>query len=168
MANDIHSTAIIDPGAELGDGIVVGPYCVIGAGVKLGDGSRLHNHVTLAGPSEIGANNEFYPYASIGQRSQDLKYAGEPTFLKIGDGNTFREFCTVNRGTAPGSYTVVGSHGNYLAYSHIAHDCIVGDHVIFGVRCGLDGLGRVTLTFDERRCVGFQWVRQQLFDQRQQ
>ena len=131
MANDIHSTAIIDPGAELGDGIVVGPYCVIGAGVKLGDGSRLHNHVTLAGPSEIGANNEFYPYASIGQRSQDLKYAGEPTFLKIGDGNTFREFCTVNRGTAPGSYTVVGSHGNYLAYSHIAHDCIVGDHVIF-------------------------------------
>ena len=139
MANDIHSTAIIDPGAELGDGIVVGPYCVIGAGVKLGDGSRLHNHVTLAGPSEIGANNEFYPYASIGQRSQDLKYAGEPTFLKIGDGNTFREFCTVNRGTAPGSYTVVGSHGNYLAYSHIAHDCIVGNNAVFANAASLAG-----------------------------
>ncbi len=131
MANEIHSTAIVDPGAELGDGIVIGPYCVIGAGVKLGDGCRLHNHVTLAGPSEIGAENEFFPYASIGQRTQDLKYAGEPTWLRIGDGNTFREFCTVNRGTAPDSWTIIGSHGNFLAYSHIAHDCIVGDHVIF-------------------------------------
>jgi len=131
MANEIHSTAIIDPGAELGDGIVIEPYCVIGAGVKLGDGCRLHNHVTLAGPSEIGSSNEFFPYASIGQRTQDLKYAGEPTYLKVGDGNTFREFCTVNRGTAPGSYTTIGSHGSFLAYSHIAHDCTVGDHVIF-------------------------------------
>ena len=131
MANEIHSTAIIDPGAELGDGIVIEPYCVIGAGVKLGDGCRLHNHVTLAGPSEIGSRNEFFPYASIGQRTQDLKYAGEPTYLKVGDGNTFREFCTVNRGTAPGSYTTIGSHGSFLAYSHIAHDCTVGDHVIF-------------------------------------
>jgi UDP-N-acetylglucosamine acyltransferase len=131
MANEIHSTAIIDPGAELGDGIVVGPYCVIGAGVNLADGCRLHNHVTLGGPSEIGTNNEFFPYASIGQRTQDLKYAGEPTYLKVGEGNTFREFCTVNRGTAPGSYTTIGSHGSFLAYSHIAHDCTVGDHVIF-------------------------------------
>jgi len=131
MANEIHSTAIIDPGAELGDGIVIGPYCVIGAGVKLGDGCHLHNHVSLGGPSEFGANNEFFPYASIGQRTQDLKYAGEPTYLKVGDGNTFREFCTVNRGTAPGSYTTIGSHGSFLAYSHIAHDCTVGDHVIF-------------------------------------
>jgi len=131
MANEIHSTAIIDPGAELGDGIVVGPYCVVGAGVKLGDGCRLHNHVTLSGPSEFGINNEFFPYTSIGQRTQDLKYEGEPTYLRVGEGNTFREFCTVNRGTAPGSYTTIGSHGNFLAYSHIAHDCIVGDHVIF-------------------------------------
>ena len=131
MANEIHSTAIIDPGAELGDGIVIGPYCVIGAGVKLGDGCRLHNHVTLGGPSEFGANNEFFSYASIGQRTQDLKYEGEPTYLKVGEGNTFREFCTVNRGTAPGSYTTIGSHGSFLAYTHIAHDCTVGDHVIF-------------------------------------
>ncbi|MDP4848822.1 MAG: acyl-[acyl-carrier-protein]--UDP-N-acetylglucosamine O-acyltransferase, partial [Verrucomicrobiales bacterium] len=92
MANEIHSTAIIDPGAELGDGIVIGPYCVIGAGVKLGDGCRLHNHVTLGGPGEFGANSEFFPYASIGQRTQDLKYEGEPTYLKVGEGNTFREF----------------------------------------------------------------------------
>ncbi len=131
MGNEIHPTAIVELGVELGDGIVIGPYCVIYAGVRLGNGCRLQNHVTLAGPSEIGANNEFYAYTSIGQRSQDLKYEGEPTYLKIGEGNTFREFCTVNRGTAPGSYTIIGSHGNFLAYSHIAHDCVVGDHVIF-------------------------------------
>ncbi len=131
MANKIHETAIIDPSVELGDGIEIGPYCVIHPGVRLGDGCRLQNHVTLAGPSEIGANNEFFAYTSIGQRSQDLKYAGEPTYLRIGEGNTFREFCTVNRGTAPGSYTTIGDHGNFLAYSHIAHDCTVGNHVIF-------------------------------------
>lgn len=131
MANEIHPTAIVDPGAELGDGLVIGPYCVIGAGVKLGDGCRLHNHVTLAGPSEIGPNNEFYPYASIGQRTQDLKYAAEPTYLKVGEGNTFREFCTVNRATSPGNATVIGNFGSFLAYSHVGHDCLVGDHVIF-------------------------------------
>lgn len=131
MANEIHSTAIIDPGAELGDDLVIGPYCVIGPGVTLGDGCMLHNHVTIAGPSEIGGNNEFFPYASIGQRSQDLKYVGEPTHLRVGEGNTFREFCTVNRGTAPDSSTIIGSHGSFLAYSHIAHDCTVGNHVIF-------------------------------------
>lgn len=131
MENHIHSTAIVDPGAELGDGIVIGPWCHIGAGVRLGDGCRLHNHVTLAGPSEIGSENEFFPYASIGQRTQDLKYAGEPTWLRIGNGNTFREFCTINRATSAGDATVIGSHGNFLAYSHVGHDCIVGDHVIF-------------------------------------
>jgi len=131
MANQIHPTAVVDPGAELGDDIEIGPYSVIQAGVKLGDGCRLQNHVTIAGSTEVGSGNEFFPYASIGQRSQDLKYEGEPTYLKIGDGNAFREFCTVNRGTAPESYTIIGSHGNFLAYSHIAHDCIVGDHVIF-------------------------------------
>lgn len=131
MANEIHPTAVIDPGVELGDDIVIGPYCVLYAGVKLGDGCRLQNHVTIDGPTEIGAGNTFFAFTSIGQRTQDLKYAVEPTYLKIGDGNTFREFCTVNRGTAPGSYTTVGSHGNFLAYSHIAHDCTVGDHVIF-------------------------------------
>jgi len=131
MATQIHPTAIVDPGAELGEGTVVGPYCVIGNGVILGHDCRLHNHVTLAGPSEIGPRNEFFPYASVGQRSQDLKYVGEPTFLQIGEGNVFREFCTVNRGTAPGSFTKIGDLGNFLAYTHIAHDCTVGDHVIF-------------------------------------
>jgi len=131
MATEIHPTAIVDPGTELGEGVVLGPYCVIHAGVRIGDGCHLQNHVTIDGPTTIGPRNRFYAYGSIGQRSQDLKYEGEPTYLEIGEGNTFREFCTVNRGTAPGSKTIIGNHGNFLAYSHIAHDCVVGDHVIF-------------------------------------
>lgn len=127
----IHPTAIVDSSARIGADTTVGPYCVIGAGVEIGDGCTIHNHVTVAGPTKIGNGNTFFPYCSIGQRTQDLKYAGEPTFLEIGSHNSFREFCTVNRGTAPGSKTVVGNHGNFLAYSHIAHDCVVGDHVIF-------------------------------------
>ncbi len=131
MANEIHPSAIIDSSAELGDDIVVGPYCVINAGVKLGNGCHLSNHVTLDGPTDIGEGNQFFSYTSIGQRTQDLKYDGEPTHLKIGDHNTFREFCTVNRATSAGDATIVGNHGNFLAYTHIGHDCIVGDHVVF-------------------------------------
>jgi len=127
----IHSTAVIDPGAQLGADVEIGPYCVIGDKVVIGDGSWLQNHVTITGPTTIGRGNRFFSYASIGQQTQDLKYAGEPTYLSIGENNVFREFCTVNRGTLPGSKTEVGSHNNFLAYSHIAHDCIVGSHVIF-------------------------------------
>ena len=135
----IHPTAVIDPAAELGAYVEVGAYCVIGAGVVLGAGCRLHNHVSIAGPSHIGAGNEFFPYASIGQRTQDLKYDGEPTHLRIGDNNVFREFVTVNRATAIGDATVIGSHGNFLAYTHIGHDCIVGDRVIFSNNSTLGG-----------------------------
>lgn len=127
----IHPTAVIDPSAEIAEGVKIGPFSVIGAGVKIGAGTELKNHVTIAGPTTIGENNLFYPYSSIGQRSQDLKYSGEPTYLEIGDDNSFREFCTVNRGTSPGSKTAIGSHNHFLAYSHVAHDCIVGSHVIF-------------------------------------
>ena len=127
----IHPTAIIADGAQLGAGVVVGPYCVVGDHVTLGDRCRLHAHVVLAGPCTIGPDNEFYPFACVGQRSQDLKYAGEPTHLEVGAGNTFREFATVHRATAPGGVTRIGNRGNFLAYSHIAHDCLVGDDVIF-------------------------------------
>jgi len=127
----IHPTAIVDPKAELAAGVRVGPYCVVGPDVVIGDGTELQHHVTVMGPSKIGRDNMFYAYCSIGQRTQDLKYAGEPTHLEIGDGNTFREFCTVNRGTLPGAKTKVGSGGNFLAYSHMAHDCEVGNGVIF-------------------------------------
>lgn len=131
MGTEIHPTAVVDPNAELGSDVTVGPYCVVYAGVQLGDGCWLQNHVTIDGPSEIGAGNQFYAYSSIGQQTQDLKYKEEPTHLKIGENNTFREFCTINRATSPGDYTIVGSECNFLAYSHIGHDCQVGDHVIF-------------------------------------
>lgn len=127
----IHPTAIIDSTAHVGQTTQIGPYCVIGANVTLGEGCTLHNNVTIAGPTTIGEGNEFYPYCAIGHRSQDLKYEAEPTYLEIGNRNTFREFVTVHRATAPNGITRVGSHGNFLAYAHIAHDCIVGDHVIF-------------------------------------
>lgn len=127
----IHPTAIVDPAAEIHSGARVGPYCVIGPDVILGEDTELQHHVTVMGPSKIGCGNMFYAFASIGQRTQDLKYAGEPTYLEIGDGNTFREFCTVNRGTLPGTKTVIGNGGNFLAYAHVAHDCVVGDKVIF-------------------------------------
>ena len=127
----IHPTAIIAPSAQVAPSTRVGPYSVIGPGVVLGEDCILHNHVTIAGPTTIGVGNEFYPYSSIGQRSQDLKYKEEPTHLRIGDHNTFREFVTVHRATDQGGTTLIGSHGNFLAYAHIAHDCTVGDHVIF-------------------------------------
>ena len=127
----IHPTAIVDPAAEIASGARIGPYCVIGPGVAIGDDTELQHHVTVMGPTKIGAGNFFFAYTSIGQKTQDLKYTGEPTYLEIGDGNTFREFCTVNRGTLPGTKTIVGNGGNFLAYSHIAHDCIVGNNVIF-------------------------------------
>jgi UDP-N-acetylglucosamine acyltransferase len=127
----IHPTAIVDPAAEIASGARIGPYCVVGPQVVIADDTELQHHVTVTGPTKIGTGNFFFAYTSIGQRTQDLKYAGEPTFLEIGDGNTFREFCTVNRGTLPGTRTVIGNGGNFLAYSHIAHDCIVGNNVIF-------------------------------------
>lgn len=127
----IHSTAIVDPAAEIASGARIGPYCVIGPQVVIGDDTELQHHVTVMGPTKIGRANFFFAYTSIGQKTQDLKYAGEPTYLEIGDGNTFREFSTVNRGTLPGTKTIVGNGGNFLAYSHIAHDCVVGDNVIF-------------------------------------
>ncbi len=135
----IHPTAIIHPGAEIGEGCTIGPHCVINEGVTLGEGCELMNGVTVTGPTKIGARNKFFSYASIGQRTQDLKYAGEPTYLEIGDDNTFREFTTVNRGTAPGEKTVIGSHNLFLTGVHIAHDCVIGNHVIFSNYVGMAG-----------------------------
>lgn len=127
----IHPTAIVDPSAQLGTGVVVGPYSIIGPDVVLGDGCWLQHHVTICGPARIGSGNRFFAYGSIGQQTQDLKYREEPTYLEIGDNNCFREFVSVHRATFPGDATKIGNRGNFLAYAHIAHDCIVGDDVIF-------------------------------------
>src|SRR6266404_3312195 len=127
----IHATAIVDPAAEIGAGTVIGPYCVVGPDVVLGPNCWLQQHVTLCGPMRAGTQNKFYASCSIGQQTQDLKYQGEPTYLEIGDENTFREFVTVNRSTTADGKTRIGHRGNYLAYSHIGHDCSVGDEVVF-------------------------------------
>lgn len=127
----IHPTAIVDGKAAIGNGTVIGPYCIVAAGVVLGPDSWLQHHVTLAGPMTAGARNKFYAYCSIGQQTQDLKYKGEPTYLEIGDENTFREFVTVNRSTTAEGRTRIGHRGNFLAYSHVGHDCTVGDAVVF-------------------------------------
>nr|MDQ3314966.1 acyl-[acyl-carrier-protein]--UDP-N-acetylglucosamine O-acyltransferase [Verrucomicrobiota bacterium] len=120
---EIHPTAIVDAGSEIGAGTVIGPYCIIEAGVVLGRDSWLQHHVTLCGPTRAGARNKFYAYCSIGQQTQDLKYAAEPTYLEIGAENTFREFVTVNRSTSSDGKTRIGHCGNFLAYSHVGHDC---------------------------------------------
>jgi UDP-N-acetylglucosamine acyltransferase len=135
----IHPSAIVDGRAEIGAGTIVGPYCVIGAEVALGQDCWLQHHVTLSGPTRAGARNKFYAYCSIGQQTQDLKYQGEPTYLDIADENTFREFVTINRSTTSEGKTRVGSRGNFLAYSHIGHDCTVGDEVVFSNNATLAG-----------------------------
>jgi UDP-N-acetylglucosamine acyltransferase len=127
----IHPSAIVDLTAELGAGTIVGPYCIIGPSVVLGQNCWLQGHVTLCGPMRAGSGNKFHAYCSIGQQTQDLKYAREPTYLEIGDENTFREFVTINRSTTSEGKTRIGSRGNFLAYSHIGHDCSVGDEVVF-------------------------------------
>ena len=127
----IHPTAIIDPTAELADDVIVGPYCVVGPHVKLGEGCVLHNHVVLGGPSTFGKGNEFFPFCAIGLKTQDLKYAGEPTVLEVGDYNVFRENCNINRSTTPETKTIIGSHNLFLINSHCGHECQVGNHCIF-------------------------------------
>src|SRR3982751_4605156 len=107
----IHPTAIVDARAAVGAGTIIGPYCVIGPEVILGPDCWLQHHVTVAGPTRAGAANKFYAYCSIGQQTQDLKYAGEPTYLEIGHENTFREFVTVNRSTASTGKTRIGNSG---------------------------------------------------------
>jgi UDP-N-acetylglucosamine acyltransferase len=131
----IHPTAIVDSHAQIGDGCEIGPYCIVGPNVKLGEGSRLHSHVVLDGLTTIGPRCEFYPFACIGMKTQDLKHTGGKCYLDIGSDNVFREHVTVHTATDDGGVTRIGSHGNFLAYSHVAHDCRVGNHVIFS-NCG--------------------------------
>jgi len=136
----IHSTAIIDPKSKIHSSCEVGPYCVIGAGVEIGEGCRLDSHVVIEGATKIGAGNHFFPFTSIGLAPQDISYAGEPTRLEIGEHNVIREFVTINSATVKGGgCTRVGSHNLIMAYTHIAHDCRIGDHVIMANAATLGG-----------------------------
>jgi UDP-N-acetylglucosamine acyltransferase len=140
----IDPRALVDPTAELAADVCVGPFAVIGANVSIGAGTRIGPHTVINGPTRIGANNTIYQFASIGEAPQDKKYAGEPTRLEIGDGNTIREFVTINRGTVQDEgITRLGSDNWIMAYVHIAHDCRIGDHTIFANNASLAGHVRV-------------------------
>ena len=136
----IHPTAIISPDASLAEHVSVGAYSVIGGQVVLGAGCRVDEHVVIQGPTRIGQRCRFFPFGSIGLPPQDLKYKGEPTELIVGDDNIFREYVTVHRGTAQGGgRTILGNHNFVMAYSHIAHDCVLGNHVILANAATLAG-----------------------------
>ena len=136
----IHPTAIIDPKAEIAESVEIGPYTVIEADVQIDAGCVIGPHVTLSGPTQIGKHNRFFQYGSIGAPPQDKKYAQEPTRLIIGDGNTFRENVTLNRGTAQDLGETRIGHDNWvMAGVHIAHDCVVGNHTIFANASALAG-----------------------------
>jgi UDP-N-acetylglucosamine acyltransferase len=136
----IHPTALVDAGAELADDVKVGAYAVIGPHVSIGSGTVVGPHAVLEGPTRIGRDNQVFQFASIGAAPQDRKYRGEPTRLEIGDRNQFREFTTINRGTALGlGVTVIGDDNLLMAYGHVAHDCIVGNQTIFANCTSLGG-----------------------------
>ena len=126
----IHPTAIIHPQARIGADCEIGPYCVIGEHVELGPGCRLHSHVVIDGHTRLGQGNEIFPFASIGLRTQDLKWKGGVTRTEIGDHNTIRECVTIHSATGEGEATVIGSHNNILASSHIGHNVVMGNRVI--------------------------------------
>jgi len=136
----IDPRAVIAPDAQIAPDAVIGPYTVIGAEVSIGAGTRIGPHVVIEGPTRIGADNRIFQFASIGGDPQDKKYAGERTRLEIGDRNTFREYVTVNRGTITGAgVTRIGNDNLLLAYSHVAHDCVLGDHVVMSNAVNLAG-----------------------------
>jgi UDP-N-acetylglucosamine acyltransferase len=128
---EVHPTAVVEKGAELGEGVQIGPYCFVGARARLGEGVRLVSHVVVAGHTSIGAHTIVYPFASLGHPPQAWKHKGEETKLVIGAHNIIRESVTMNPGIASsGGITRVGDHGMFMATAHIAHDCVVGDHVV--------------------------------------
>src|SRR6187402_1844422 len=132
MQARIHTTAVIDPAAALAEDVEIGPYAVIGPHVEIGAGSRVGAHTVITGHTRIGKHNVISHFASVGEAPQDKKYGGEPTRLEIGDNNTIREFCTLNRGTAQDAgVTRIGNDNWIMAYVHIAHDCQIASHTIF-------------------------------------
>ncbi|MFM1910841.1 MAG: UDP-N-acetylglucosamine acetyltransferase [Pseudomonadota bacterium] len=137
---NIHPTAIVDPKAELGNDVTVGPYSLIGPDVKIDNGTSIGSHVVITGHTSIGKHNQIFQFSSLGEAPQDKKYQGEPTKLEIGDHNTIREFCTFNRGTSQDKgVTKIGNHNWIMAYVHIAHDCHVHNNTILANNSSLAG-----------------------------
>jgi UDP-N-acetylglucosamine acyltransferase len=128
----IHRTAIVHPKAKIGAGCEIGPYCIVGEHVSLGKKCKLHSHVVLDGHTKIGKENEFFPYVSIGLKTQDLKWKGGITWTELGDNNTIREYVGINSATGAGEVTRLGSNNHILCNCHIGHNCIIGNHVIMG------------------------------------
>jgi UDP-N-acetylglucosamine acyltransferase len=127
----INKNAVIDSSAIIAKNVEIGPYTVIGANVEIGEGTKIASHAVITGRTKIGCNNKIFQFASIGADPQDLKYKGEDTLLEIGNNNVFREFCTVNRGTEQGGgVTRIGDNNLFMAYVHIAHDCILGNNIV--------------------------------------
>ena len=154
----IHATAIIDQSARLADEVSGGPYSIRGAEVEIGSSSSIGPHVVINGPTRIGKENRIFQFSSIGEIPQDKKYAGEKSGLEIGDRNIIREFVTLNRGTADGiGKTIIGSDNLFMAYSHVAHDCIIGNHTVFANAASL--AGHVTIG-DHTILGGFNLVHQ--------
>lgn len=128
----IHGTALVSPKAKIGEGVSIGPYSIVGPDIEIGKGTILHAHVYLDGHIVIGEDNEFYPYCVVGTPPQDLSYKNQPTKVKIGNGNTFREFVSIHRGTVKDKeVTTIGDHSLFMAYVHVGHDTIIGDHCVF-------------------------------------
>jgi len=136
----IHSSAVVAPGARLGDGVRIGPFCTVGGDVELGDGVELISHVAVAGRTTIGARTRIFPFASVGHQPQDLKFKGEPSTLSVGSDCLIREGVTMNPGTEGGGMaTIVGDRCAFLANSHVGHDCRVGNNVVFSNNVMLAG-----------------------------
>jgi len=161
MSVQVHPTAVIEPGAQLGTGVKVGAYAYVGAGVVLGDGCLLHHHANVEGHTVVGRECEIFPFACIGMKTQDLKYRGGNPGTRIGDRNVFREYVSVHAATNDGEFTVIGNDNLLLAYCHVAHDCRIGnnliasnevgiaghciveDHVTLGAKCGIHQFCRI-------------------------
>jgi UDP-N-acetylglucosamine acyltransferase len=140
----IDPRAVIDEGAQLAADVTVGPFSIIGAGVIIDAGTTVGPHVVIRGPTHIGRDNKIFQFASVGEDPQDKKYRGEVTRLEIGDRNVIREYCTIHRGTMQDQgVTSIGSDNLFMAYTHVAHDCVVGDHVIMANAASLAGHVRV-------------------------
>jgi UDP-N-acetylglucosamine acyltransferase len=147
----IHPTAIVSPEAEIAEDVCIGPYCRVGSRVRIGKNCRFESHVVVEGPTTIGEDNQFYPFGTIGLQPQDLKFNGEETFLTIGNHNIFREYVNVHRGTkGGGGNTRIGDHNFLMAYVHIGHDSVLGNHIIMANAATLAG----HVTIEDHATIG--------------